>query len=346
MVIKLFVVFGLHRMSKEFKDNHRRMIMPLVSRAFSVGKARETIASIEDDEERRMALAEYYQYTGDAEKAIVYARPFLNHEDLSLRLSAHIVCFVSGLASLDVDGAKDAFFALENIDLEENTEAVGMYFTNVFKIMLYLKDEEIKVSNNIPEILSEGAKLFVLFILALREYFKDKYENSIGMAKAGLMLGGERYPVAGIYLHLISAASMVRIKHSHEAQKHFKLAYSLASADGFIAPFAMQYIMLAGLNKSIIKPQDADSYRIISRYADNFINAWIGVHNNMIGRHRKYKLTKTEHITETLFRKGLSIKEIAHLMNISVNTVKRHLAVVYQKTGAKRRSDLLKITKR
>ena len=320
----------------------KRKIMPLVSRAFAPGKAREIIEAIEDPEEREMAWAEYCQYTGRAEEAVSRARPFLTHEDLNLRFSAHIVCFISGLAIGDADGARQALLNLESIEKEEHVPVSGAYCANVIKIMLFLKETEFSVDDRIQDALPEGAKFFVCYFLALREYLRDEYEKVVGMAQAALMMGGGDYPIAAIYLHLISAASMVRIKKIQEAERHFQLAWEITEADKLIAPFGMQYIMLAGLNKKSIKKNNPKEYRAISRYADEFIPAWIAAHNGLVDWHEDHGLTKTEHIAAMLFRKGLSAREIASCMSISVNTVKRHIAASYQKMSTKSREEFPK----
>lgn len=318
----------------------KRNIMPLVSRSFAPGKAREIIESIEDPEEREMAWAEYYQYTGCAEKALVHARPFLTHKDLNLRFSAYIVCFISGLAAGDADGARKALLDLESVEKEEHVPVSGAYCANVIKIMLFLKETEFSVDDKIPEGLPEGSKFFVCFFLALREYLRDEYEKVAGMAQAALMMGGEKYPIAAVYLHLISAASMVRFKKVQEAEWHFRIAWDRVQADGLIAPFGMQYVMLAGLNKKNIGKNNPAKYRAIGRYADGFIPAWIEAHKGLVDWHADHGLSKTEHIVAMLFRKGLSIREIASCMSISINTVKRHIAISYRKTNAKKREEL------
>ena len=317
------------------------MIMPLVSRAFEPGKAKQTIEAIENPEERDMAWAEYAQYTGDGETAVARAKRFLTHEDPMLCMSAHIVCFISGLATGDAAGARDVLLSLDSMEPFGAAAPVGgAYCASVIKIMLFLKEREYDVGNDIPERLPEGAKFFVCYFLALREYLAKKYENAVGMAKAALMMGATRYPIAGVYLHLISAASLARIRQQQEAQRHFLLAWELARPDGLLAPFGMKYVMLAGFNKKHIRPQNAEAYKAISRYADGFLPAWIDVHNGLVDWHENYGLTNIEHIAAMLFKSGLSVKEVSSYMGISVNTVKRHLAVVYQKTGVKKREEL------
>ena len=64
----------------------RKNIMPLVSAPFKPGTALEFIDTIEDYDEKQMALADYYQYTGKAKKAVDIAKRYLNSEDIRYRL--------------------------------------------------------------------------------------------------------------------------------------------------------------------------------------------------------------------------------------------------------------------
>ena len=323
------------------KENTSRKIIPLVSTAFTPGACRAAIEAIGDPDERAMAWADYYQYTGDAKEAIDRAEPYLTHADPVMRMSAHIVCFISGLGIGDADSAQRALSALEaRRKVEDGAPVSGDFCANILKIMLFLQEQEYSMGNDVPAALPEGAGFFVCYFLALREYLRDEYERAVGIAEGALMLGGSRYPIAGIYLHIIAAASLVRVKRHGEAEEHFRSAWDLALPDGFIAPFAQQYVILAGLNRRQVKRQYEEQYRAISRYADSFIPAWFEAHNGLVHWYEKnYGLTKNEHIVAMLFRKGFTLKEIAGCMGLSINTIKRHIAVAYQKTNAEKRDD-------
>ena len=314
--------------------------MPFVSAAFKPGAALEYIKSIEDPDEKHMALAEYYQYSGRAQEAVDIAREYLSHEDPALKITAHIVCFISGIAIGDASMARKALLSLENMDVPDDDPCTGHYAANILKIMLFFKDDEIDVPDSVPSTLPEGTRFFVCYFLALLEYLRGEYEESIGMAKNALGLGGENYPIAAIYLHIISAASLMRLKRLEDAEQHFELACEVAEPDCLFAPFAQQYVLLAGLNKKCIKKRHPEKYQEVSRYANTFIATWIDTHDGLVDWHTNCGLTKAEHIVAMLFGKGFSAKEIAGLMSLSINTVKTHISRAYRKTESKSRDEL------
>lgn len=59
----------------------------------------------------------------------------------------------------------------------------------------------------------------------------------------------------------------------------------------------------------------------------------------------KFKVTEREYAVIKLVCEGLTNKEIASELNISVNTVNNHVANIFEKVGARSRVDLLKMTK-
>lgn len=320
-----------------------RRIIPLVSTAFTPGKCREAIEAIEDPEERAVAWAGYFHLIGDAEEAVARIRPFLEHEDPALRISAHIQYFISNMAMGDAKGAMRLLRTLKGaLTLEKAASATDAYYANFLKKLLFLWNKEFTIEEDALEAIPEGAKLFACYFLAMREYLLGEYESAIGIAKAALLLGGNRYPITAIYLHSIFAAALVRIKRFQEAERHFQLAWETAAPDGFFAPFGQQYVMLAGLNKKNLKAKNPEEYRTISRYANTFIQTWIEMRDSPMEQHVKQGLTKTEYIAAMLFRRGLSMKEIASCMGVSVNTVKRHISIAYQKTNTKKRDQLPK----
>lgn len=320
----------------------RKNIMPLVSAPFKPGTALEFIDTIEDYDEKQMALADYYQYTGKAKNAVDIAKRYLNSEDMTLSIPAHTICFISGLAIGDAALARKTLRSLERMESEFEHHGSGKYCTNMLRIVLYLKNDEVETPLRIPEELPNGVRYFACFFLALNEYLNERFENAVGMASNALTLGAGNYPIPKIYLHLISAAALIRSRDLKEAEHHYELAVETAKPDGFYAPFAQMYVLLAGLNAKRIKREDAELYKKISKYANTYIMTWVDAHDGLVDWLPDDGLTKTEQIVALLFGKGFSAKEIAGLMDLSVNTVKTHIARAYRKTAVQNREELSK----
>ena len=315
-------------------------IMPLISRAFAPGKGRETIEAIPAPAEKEMAWAEYCLFTGRAEEAACRAEPLLANEDPALRISAHIVYCISSVTLGNVDEAQNTLETLEAIVAGEAVPISGAYCADVVRVLLHLPEKNPACLDEIPSTLSEGIRFFLCYVLALREYLHGKYEKAEGIAVAALTLNQNRYPIIGVYLHIVSTISLVRQKRLQEAGRHFTAAWELALPDGLISPFGEHYVLLSGFNKKLIKPESDEKYREISDYADRFFSTWIDIHNSQTDRHIATGLTKMESTVATLFSRGWSVEDIARHLNVSKNTVKSHLSATYQKLGVNRREEL------
>ena len=187
--------------SKEISS--KRKIMPLVSRAFAPGKVRETIEAIEDPEERAMAWAEYCLFTGRAEEAASRAEPFLSHADPALCLSAHIVYCISNVTLGKVDEAQKTLDALDNLDTGNHVPITGAYCADVVRVLLHLPEKDPMRLDKIPSALPEGVRFFLCYVLTLRYYLRGEHAKAEGIATAALTLCENRYPIPGIYLHVI-----------------------------------------------------------------------------------------------------------------------------------------------
>lgn len=70
----------------------KRLPLPLLRSNYKIGHIKEFLDSIPDPDDRNIALAEYYYYTGNAVKAAELAQAYIDSEDSSLRYSASVLC--------------------------------------------------------------------------------------------------------------------------------------------------------------------------------------------------------------------------------------------------------------
>lgn len=97
-----------------------RTAMPLINTPYKPGEAAKSIEKIEDEDTRRIALAEYYYFSGRSAKASDIAEEYLTNEDIAIRLSA---CWLYGYANLALDRIPRARQAIALI--LKTTSAVG-----------------------------------------------------------------------------------------------------------------------------------------------------------------------------------------------------------------------------
>lgn len=111
-------VENTENLAAESKDMEERREQPfhtpmlLMSSAFPLGGCIDFIESLADQDEKMMAYAEYYYFSGHHEKAVEYAEMYLDHPDIMLKMSA---CLIYTFANLSLnhihsgtDGAEQA----------------------------------------------------------------------------------------------------------------------------------------------------------------------------------------------------------------------------------------------
>ena len=86
-----------------------RIAMPLLNSAYPVGKCREFIDSIRDEDDRAIAWGEYYYFSGQQKLAAKMMEPYKDSDDPVLRYSANLVEFFSGFTLGQIDQAMRAF---------------------------------------------------------------------------------------------------------------------------------------------------------------------------------------------------------------------------------------------
>lgn len=330
--------------AKTVRANHDAarcgMIMPLIGTAFSPGACNDAVEAFSDPDYREMARAEHCLFTGRANEAVSKATPLLVHADPAIRMSAHIVYCISSLTLGNVDDAQKTLESLEHIDTQESAPITGGYCADVVRILLHLPEQDSTNLDEIPAALPEGVRFFLCYVLALRAYLRGEYGKAEGIALAALTLDGNRYPIPGIYLHVVSTISLVRQERLAEAAQHFMAAWELALPDGLISPFWEHYVLLSGFNKKLIKPELSEKHRQISDCADRYFSAWIDMHNSHSEQYVAPGLTKMESTVTMLFSRGWSVEAIARHLDISKNTVKSHLSATYHKLGVNNREQL------
>ena len=92
--------------------------------------------------------------------------------------------------------------------------------------------------------------------------------------------------------------------------------------------------------EAVIKPGWPEDFKRIITITYRFSAGWRKIHNPETGHDVADDLTTTEFAVCMLAARGWSNQEIGQHMNISVNTVKRHLSDAMKQLGISRRQDL------
>ena len=83
--------------SDNFQDSALSRLMPLMNSSFTPGQAQATVDNFQDPDQRQIAQAELYYFSGRAEECRNIAELYLQDKDLCLRLSAALLYSFSNL---------------------------------------------------------------------------------------------------------------------------------------------------------------------------------------------------------------------------------------------------------
>ncbi len=324
-----------------------KMAMPLLNTPFLPGQAMEAIEKMPDENARNMAIAEYYYFSGQSQKASQAAEPYLTSESLPLKLSA---CWIYAYANLSQDCIHKARYAMKLLQdtmdsLDENTPpdhaALAICVSTGVSVLLHLP---------LPKILSPlkqyihklppGLRLFVLYIEAHHSYLNKQYGACIGIAETALALEEEIYPVPTIYLHLVATMGYINLRHFEEAKAHLLEAWKIAKPDDFVQAFGEHHGLLGGMMEAVLKKDFPDDFARMIQITYSFSSGWRKIHNPDTGNQVADGLTTTEFAVAMLAARDWSNKEIAAHLGTSVNTVKLHISSALQKLGISQRKEL------
>ncbi len=150
----------------------------------------------------------------------------------------------------------------------------------------------------------------------------------------------EKVIVIEIYLRLACGLAYHIIGKDELAAPHIERAVDLAVPDRLYAPIAEYRRKFGFFIDDIISKKHPEALAEIKKVSKNLIDGWTVLHNKLLGRCVSNHLSTREWQTARLAAYGLSNKEIADRMGVTVNGVKQALRMVMNKTGAESRSDI------
>lgn len=321
--------------------------MPLINTPFPIGKAMECINSIENEDMHRLALAEYYHFSGKAEEAAEIADELITHDNISVRVSA---CWISAYCNLTLGHIHQTRFAMEEIKLamasiNEHTSvqdrATAAFVSIASCVLLHLPiPEGLPPLEEVLRLLPMGLRYYGMYVLAHHIYLQEDYSKSLGIVEAALAIQEQIYPISNIYLHLIATMDCMSLKQPEKAKKHLMAAWELSRPDDLIAGLAQHHGLLGGMLEAALKKEYPDDFKRIINITYQFSAGWRKVHNPDTGHDVADNLTTTEFAIAMLAARDWSNKEISGHMGISVNTVKDVVSKVLQKLNISQRKEL------
>ena len=323
-------------------------LMPLMNTAFEPGKCLEFVHDMADGPQKQIALAEYYYFSGQPEKAVHETELFLTGADRDIQLSA---CLIYAYANLSVGMIQRARYALTAVgemlaaatEKQPEMRAALSFVSSTAAVLLHLPlPEELPPMQEFLPMLPMGIRMFALYVTAHYTYLQKDYQKSLGIVEATLGMQTEEYPIPCIYLHLVAVMDYMSLKQIDKAKQHLLAAWELAKPDDLIEGFGEHHGLLGGMLEAVIKPEYPEDFKRIIAITYRFSAGWRKIHNPDTGHDVADNLTTTEFAASMLAARGWTNQEIASHMNISVNTVKYHITNAMQKLGIGSRQDLKK----
>ncbi len=150
----------------------------------------------------------------------------------------------------------------------------------------------------------------------------------------------EKLVIPEIYLRLLVAVAYHQIGDSASAVKHVDKAIALALPDdllGILAEHRRQLDTLLDDRMELADPYACKRYKELHK---GLLDGWTRLHNSLLSRSVSCALTDREREIARLAAFGISNSEIAKRLFMSVDSVKKAIFRIMNKTGADKREEL------
>lgn len=337
------------RVELQFSDDSRpiRIAMPLLNSAYPLGKCREFIETIPDEDDRAIAWGEYYYFSGQAELAAKQMEPYQDSADPALRYSANLVGFFANFTRGHTHLAMHAFDQLQK-DLRKGLQteaapllhAIGAFTVTASSVLLHLPMVYDIDLQQFLIYLPGGLKLWACYMLAHKAYLEKNYSGSLAIAELALSISPQLYPIATVYVHLVAAMDLMSLMRVEEAKRHIAQAWVLAQPDGFIEPIGEHHGLLQGMVEIFFRKDYPEEFEKIIAITYSFSAGWRKIHSLLAKHEVADNLTTTEFTIAMLYNRGWTAKEIAAHMELSPRTITNTIQVIYQKLGISGKQEL------
>lgn len=320
--------------------------MPIVH-IFEPGKALDYIESIEDSDDRAMALCEYHYMRGDFKECTIIAEPFLDSQNPVLRSTSALFCMFSNLCRGHMVKSRYAAEVIRKTldeviegEYPKETKASCLLCAKFLKVQLHLPLEDLKKMEHQMRYLDEGVRLMACYLLAHVAYLDKDYERALGIVETALSFASEDILIPQIYLGIVGAMALMSLMRVNDAREALHYAWKAAEKDGFITPFVEHYSLLQGMVEKEFKKEYPKEYQRILQVAKEFNESWYRVYNENSHLKVAENLTPTEFTVAMLYSRNWRAKEIAEHMELSERTIMNYITIVYDKLQINSKKEL------
>ncbi|MBQ8288420.1 MAG: helix-turn-helix domain-containing protein [Clostridia bacterium] len=324
---------------------------PLLNTSFAPGHALEAAMAIEDEDERAIALGEYYYFTGQVELTARAAEPYLEHDDSNVALSANLMYVFSNVSIDEMDLVRQGLDRIRRratavIAKESDpvARANAILFGTAASVLLRVPNTDVTPLKKVLSVLPRALQFFGCYILSHAAYLNQEYDHSRGIAEIALALGGDAYPLASNYLRTMLCIDLMCLRRTEEAKQCFDRLWSTVWPDGGIEVIGEHHLLMLGLPEICLKRQEPEQYKQLIAVTKRFGVSWKKAHHHSTGRSIADGLSLMEYTIATMYNRGWAVKEIALHMELSERMIKHHIAMIYEKLGISSREELRRLT--
>ena len=332
-------------------SKNQRIPFPFLNRSFEPGTAWKAASSVEDKDDRAIALGEYYYFCGQCERSVHELEPYLRHDDSCLALSANLIYLFD---CLSLGNHADIHEVIEYIrqrvgrvlatESDPVIRANAILLGTTASVLLRSPQADVVALEKVMHVLPQPVQYFACYVLSHDAYLKENYERSCAIAETALAMGGERYPVAFNFLRTMLCISLMCQRKVEEAKKCFEKLWDRVWQDGGIEVIGEHYLIMLGLPDLCLKWQKPDEFKQLLAVTKRFGVTWQKMQEQVFEKFHAKGLTLMEFNIASLYNRGWAVKEIALHMDISERMVKHHVAMIYEKLGIGNREELRKQT--
>ena len=332
----------------EGKAEKSGFLLPLLNSSFEPGNGKKTVESFSDPDLRRIAEAELYYFSGEAEKCEEITETYLENENISIRLSACLMYSFANFTLGNAEAARNGFLKIQETlaavlsgNEKKEIQANCVFAGYMTCILVHLPADDLPPLREYVKYLPKGLRAYASYLMAHELYLKENYERALGILDATLFSLNETYPIPEIYIYCMVAMCKIKLKETEEAKEAFMTAWDTAKPDGLLEVFIEHHGLLQGVMESCLKKAEPEAYKALTKGIISFSRGWMKIHNQESDWVVTDALTPQEFAIAMLACRDWSNQEIADCMGLSVNTVKHIISDILATLHVNSRKELL-----
>lgn len=176
-------------------DSFSAHLMPLINSSFAPGQAQATVDAFQDPDQRQIAQAELYYFSGRAQECRNIAELYLQDKDLCLRLSAGLLYSFSNLTLGNPSASRMGFRNIQECLrlAEENSASEEVMASCVFAgylatVLMHLPADGLPPLKDFLPYLPAGIRAYAIYILAHNAYLNEEYERALGLCQSVFLM--------------------------------------------------------------------------------------------------------------------------------------------------------------